>query len=141
MTKKDKSSPKKPQRLLNKLKQAGKKLKKPRSSKSPLFAFFPILPQLVVIALCLGLYYAMVHYYFFFSWGVYIYYGLKLIIGYEILSASARSLALPLSALVFGLLILFTNNVYINTLMNTDTAWELNAVALVGILIAIFVRK
>lgn len=112
-----------------------------QAGKHSLLAVVPVLPQLAVIAFALGLYYAMQTYYVFFSWGIYLYYGLKILVAFALLSGSTRSLGLPLAALVFGLLVLFTNNVYINTLMNADTAWELNAIALIGILTALFIKK
>ena len=116
------------------------KAKKVSMSKNPWFPLRPILPQLTIIAVCVGLYYAMIHFYLFFEWGIYIYYALKLVVGFEILFASFRSLLLPLAALCLGLAVLFTNSLYLNTLMNTDTAWQLSAVALVGILITVFIR-
>jgi hypothetical protein len=114
---------------------------KKRAKKFSLFAVLPILPQLLIIALSLGVYYAMIHYYLFFPWGIYLYYALKMIIAYAILSAAFRSLIVPLGSLLLGLAALFTNNLYINMLMSTDSAWALVALGLVGLLISLFVRK
>ena len=83
----------------------------------------------------------MVNYYLFLHWGIYIYYGLKIITAFAILSAAKRSLLLPLAALIVALLALFTNTLYINTLVSSDTAWQLGVVAFVGILTTIFVRQ
>ena len=116
------------------------KAKKIRLPKKSWFSLRPILPQLTIIAVCVGLYYAMIYFYLFFEWGIYIYYALKLVIAFEILSASFRSPLLPVAALSLGLAVLFTNCLYLNTLMNTDTAWQLSAVALAGILITVFRR-
>ena len=102
------------------------------------FSWRSILPHIVVIALCVALYYAMIHYYLFFQWGFYIYYLIKLVIAYAILSASTRSLLPPLIALLLGGAVLFTNNLYLTTLMNSDTAWQLLGIGLAGVLIALF---
>ena len=120
-------------------------LKAPKARKVPalkksLFALLPVLPQVIIIAVCVGLYYAMIYFYLFFEWGIYIYYALKLVIAFELISSSFRSLLLPLAALCLGLSVLFTNCIYLNTLMNADTAWQLNTVALAGILITIFIQ-
>jgi len=118
-----------------------KKKEKAFFKKPSLFAFAPIIPHLIIIAACIGLYYAMMQYYLFFPWGIYIYYGIQCIIALCILSASAQSVAVPLAALLISLLTLFTHNVYLNNLMNVNTAWELNILALVGIIIAVVVHN
>lgn len=136
MTKKEKSAPAVKKQYL--------KLPKPKkitAFKRPLFSLRPILPQLAIIAVCVSFYYAMIHFYLFFAWGFYIYYALKLVIAYEILVASVRSLLVPLCSLILGLaVLLFTNCIYLNTLMNTDTAWQLSATGLAGVLIGLFVE-
>jgi len=92
-----------------------------------------IRPQLLLIAACLTLYYAMVHFYLFFAWGFFIYYALKLLIAYAVLSAARHSLLPPLCALLLGTaVLLFTNNLYLNTLMDGDTAWQWIVLGLVG---------
>lgn len=102
----------------------------------------PVFPQLLVIAICLGIYYAMIHFYLFFTWGLYLYYLLKLVIAYEILSASRFSISVPLIALLLGGAVqIFTNSIFFTTLMNPDTAWQLFLVGLIGILIALFRKR
>jgi len=115
-------------------------VKKIGASKRSLFSLRPVLPQLVAIAVCVGLYYAMIKFYLFFQWGFFIYYAIKLLIAFEILSAAKRSLTPPLVAIVLGLAVLFTNCITLNTLMDRDTAWQLCAVGLAGILIALFLE-
>lgn len=117
------------------------KAKQLTAFKRPLFTLQPILPHLLVIAVCIGLYYTMIHFYLFFEWGFFIYYAIKLVIAYEILIASVRSLLPPIGALFLGLaVLLFTNCNFLNTLMDADTAWQLAAIGLAGILIALFLE-
>jgi hypothetical protein len=133
MKKKEKAAPKKQRVRLP-------KVKKPVLLKKTTFFLLPILPHLLIIAVCIGLYYAMINFYLFFEWGIYIYYAIKLVVGFEILSAGARSYLVPVGALLLGLAVLFTNCIYLTTLMNTDTAWELSIVAFVGILLRKFIE-
>lgn len=112
--------------------------KKDARAKRSLFALRPILPQLFIVLASIGVYYAMVHFYFFFQWGFYLYYVLKLAVAFAIMSSAFRSLLLPLASLLFSLAVLFTNCFFLHTLMDRDTAWELGAIALIGILIAVF---
>lgn len=103
------------------------------------FSLPPVLPQLLVIAICLCFYYAMIRFYLFFTWGFYLYYLLKLIIAYEILSASRFSLWVPLGAFLLGsATLVFTNSLFLTTFMNRDTAWQLFTVGLIGLMIALF---
>jgi hypothetical protein len=107
----------------------------------PYLTLLPVIPNLLVIAACLGLYYVMVNYYLFFQWGIFIYYAIKLIIAYQILAASKKSIIVPLGALFIGLTpLIYAGNIYINTAMTTHTAWQLTIVGLIGLLISILVR-
>ncbi len=116
--------------------------KKLGAFKQPLFSLRSSWPQLLIIAICVSLYYTMIHFYLFFEWGFYIYYALKLVIAYEILSAALRSLLVPLCSLILGVaVLLFTNCLYLHTLMNTDTAWQLATIGFIGILFALFNNK
>lgn len=133
MTKKEKVAPK---RQYIKPPRARKAIPMKKSS----FLLPSVLPQLLIIAVCIGIYYAMIYFYLFFEWGIYIYYAIKLVIAFEILSAAVKSVFVPLAALILALAVLFTNCNFLNTLMNTDTAWQLSAVALAGILIAALVE-
>lgn len=124
------------------LKKQGLKLPQPKQTteaKKPAFKYSiplrPILPQLLIIGVCIGLYYAMIYFYIFFQWGFYLYYALKAIVAFELLSASRQSFWVPLVASALASAVLFTHSLYLNTLMNTDTAWQLITVALIGFFI------
>ncbi len=114
-------------------------------AKKPLVKFsnplLPILPQILIIAVCIGIYYAMINFYLFFEWGFYIYYALKFIVAFELLSSASRSLILPVAALLLCAAALFTNGHYFNTLLNTDTAQQLGVIALLGLFIYFLKRR
>lgn len=101
----------------------------------------PVMPELSIIAICMGLYYAMIHFYLFFPWGIYLYYAMKAIVAFAILSAARRSVWVPVVALAWGLSSLLTNSLYLNPLMSTASAWQLSIIAAIGIALSIFVRK
>ncbi|HVY53302.1 MAG TPA: hypothetical protein VHA13_02165 [Gammaproteobacteria bacterium] len=107
----------------------------------PYFSLLPIIPNLVIIAICIGIYYAMVNFYLFFNWGFFIYYGLKFLIGYQILAAAIRSIIVPLGSVIIGVTsILLANNAYVTNLISPETAWQLTIVGLIGLLICVLVR-
>ena len=111
------------------------------TSRHTWFALVPVLPQLIIIAVCFGLYYAMIKFYLFFEYGIYIYYALKIIIAFEVLSGARRSLLVPLLAVGTGCAILFTNSVYLTTLASKETGGELLVLGLLGLLITCFVKS
>lgn len=122
-------------------KKHSEKITTQEKSQRPYFTFLSIIPNLLIIASCLGIYYAMVHYYLFFHWGIFIYYAIKIVIAYEILVTSVKSAIMPIGSLVIGLTSLsYPDNIYLNALISVDTAWELAIIGLMGILITILVR-
>lgn len=129
---------KKVKALIKKYRSPSTRIHKAEIKNRQLFAILPVLPQLVIIALCIGVYYAMP--YFPFQWGIYIYFGVRIIAAFAILSAAIRSLTVPLAALTVGLIVLFTTNIAVSSLMSPDTAWQLIIVAIIGILITGFMR-
>lgn len=108
--------------------------------KSRLFAVLPIIPHLIIIALVFGGYYYITQNNLFPLWSTYIYWGMKLIIGFEILAIAALSLWGPILALLTGLSILFTTQVYDINLVTSADGWQLIIVSLIGLIVTIIIK-
>lgn len=108
--------------------------------KNPWFALGPIIPNAIIIAVVLGVYFFLASNYLFPDWISIIYWTAKVIVGFEIIRASARSLAAPILTLAAGLLLLFMMQVYNINLVTMSDAWQLLIMAGVGFVIAILVR-
>jgi hypothetical protein len=107
---------------------------------SRVFAIGPIIPHLIIIAIVWGIYYYIVINNYFPEWPDYIYWGTKIIIGFEILAASARSLWGPILGVIAGVVLLFTIQVYDISLITTTDAWQIIAASLVGFLVTIIIK-
>ncbi len=107
---------------------------------SNLFSIKSILPHIILIALIIGGYYYLATNDLFPQWIDYIYYGGKGLIALIIILASARSGMMPILALIIGLLILFTSQVYNITLISATDAWELLTMAFIGLIITILTK-
>jgi len=107
-----------------------------------LFSINAILPHVTLIALIIGGYYYVSVNDFFPQWIDYVYYGGKAIIALTIITGSARSGMMPILALIVGLLILFTSQVYdiSLTLVSPGDAWEILVMAFIGLIITILVK-
>ena len=105
-----------------------------------LFDFSSIIPHLIITAIVLGIYYYITKNGYFPEWSDYIYWGVKIIIGFEVLAAAARSLWGPIIGLLTGLGILFTVPMYNLTLVTTADGWQLIVASLIGILVTIVVK-
>jgi hypothetical protein len=114
--------------------------KPPSHKKRELFPIIPLIPHLIVIAITVGIYSFIVTNNYFPEWIDYIYWAVKIIIGFEVLAAAASTLWSPILGLISGLLILFTDQVYDLTQIATADGWELIVVSLIGFLVTIMVR-
>lgn len=108
--------------------------------KSSLFAITPLIPHLIIIALVFVGYYYINQNNLFPLWTNYIYWGMKLIIGFEVLAISALSLWGPILALFTGVFILFTTQVYDINLVTSADGWQLIIVSLIGLLVTIIIK-
>ncbi|GEM_PF-4547571 len=107
---------------------------------SHLFSPFAILPNVLSIAFVIGCYYLLLSNNIMPDKQVFFYWTMKVIIGFNILAASARSLFAPIFAVLIGILSLFTSTVYNITLITSAESWQLIMVALVGFVILITFR-
>jgi hypothetical protein len=105
-----------------------------------LFSIKTILPHIALIALIIGGYYYLSVNDLFPQWIDYVYYGGKALIAFIIILGSARSGMMPTLALISGLLILFTSQVYDITLVSSADAWEILIMAFIGLIITILVK-
>lgn len=112
-----------------------------RGSEGMLADLLSILPNIIYIALFIGAYYLITTRNLFPDWITYIYWGTKVVVAYNIIAASARSLFAPFFALSAGLLCLFTSTVYQITLISSQDAWQVIVVAGIGALVAFLLKK
>ncbi len=105
-----------------------------------LFSIKTILPHITLIALIIGGYYYLSTNDLFPQWIDYLYYGGKAFIALIIILGSARSGMMPILALIAGLLILFTSQMYNITLTSPTDVWELLVMAFLGLIITILVK-
>ncbi len=106
-----------------------------------LFAIVPIIPQIIIIAIVTGAYYYITSKGLFPLWSKYIYYGTKIIIGFEVLIASAKSLVVPLLAIGLGGLGLYMLQIHSMNYFASDDAWHLIFVGVAGLFLTFIVRS
>lgn len=94
----------------------------------------------MLIAIIIGTYYFLSTQDLFPQWIDYIYYGGKALIAFIIILASARSGIMPVLALISGLLILFTCQLYDISIISSVDAWELLTMAFIGLVITILIK-
>lgn len=111
-----------------------------RSEESNRFSLIPTIRPIIFIAVLCSIYYYLQKHSLFPLWINRIYIALKIYIALEILFASAKTLMMPLLALIAGLLILFTGEVYHINLLSTMECWQLIFTAIIGFLITIFIK-
>ena len=109
-----------------------------RISGSP-FAIKPLFSRVLVIAVVVALFYGIIREGFFPLWTTYIEWGVRVIIAYEILIGSCRTLLAPLLAGVAGagMYIFCEGSQYSYLLVSTASAWQLMITAVIGALITI----
>lgn len=105
------------------------------------FAIMPIIPQIIIIAIVLGIYYYINLKGFFPLWTTYIYYGVKVIIALEIIIAAAKSLVGPLLAIAIGAVNLFWLLDQGSAFLTPDNAQQLLVMGVIGIVITFIVRS
>jgi hypothetical protein len=108
------------------------------------FAIMPILLNIIAVVVLGGFYYFIVKNELFPAYLNYIYWTINIIISYNILAASARSLWAPLiSVLLGGAGIFFANSSTVIPLVSALTAaqcWQLAALGVAGLLITFALR-
>lgn len=105
-----------------------------------IFNFTSIIPHLIVTAIVIGIYYYITKNGYFPEWSDYIYWGVKIIIGFQVLAAAARSLWGPIIGILSGLGILFSIPMYNISFASPADAWQLIIVSIVGVLVTVIVK-
>lgn len=105
----------------------------------PLFNIFPIIHRIIIVAFVVFVYYWLVSNYLFLDWIKYIDYAVKIIIVYEIIAGSMRTLLAPLLGVLCGvaMLIACDGYGYTNVFISTVNAWGLIIVSIIGSLITL----
>lgn len=104
------------------------------------FAIMPLISPLLIIAIALGAYYYIMTNSLFPEWIDTIYWAVKIVVGFEILAAAARTFWGPILALISGFALLYATKVYDISLATSADGWQLITVALVGFLVTIIVK-
>ncbi len=113
----------------------------PSSKYSGLFALTPVIPQILIIAIVFGLfrYFQLSDY--FSQWMTYIYYGVKVIIALEIIIAGAKSLFVPILAIVLGALNLYYMQAKNLTYISMNDSRQLIIIGAIAFVITFIVRS
>ena len=106
----------------------------------PLFAIKSILVNIIAIAVLLTAYYYILKGNLFLDYQDYIYWGVNVLISYNILVASARTFVAPILTLAIGLGFLFTSMSYDINLVSTAECWQIIVLGVVGFLITILLK-
>ena len=104
------------------------------------FARTPCIPHLIMIGIIYGCYYYINVNGYFPLWITWIYYTAKVLIALEIIVAGAKSLVVPLLALIVGVFSFYLAEVHYVRLITDAETWQLIAVAIVALLITGVVR-
>ncbi len=105
-----------------------------------LFDLISIIPNIIAIIIFVVLYHYFLKLNILVNDRVVVYWTVKILIAYNIISAARYSLLAPTLALAVGLISLFTSAIYDITLMNSAETWQLIMVALVGFAITILLK-
>lgn len=105
-----------------------------------LFSLYAILPNLFVIIITIGAYLVLLNNDIMPDKQIFFYWTMKVIVGFNILAASARSFVAPSLALIAGIAGLFTSMHYDITLITSANSWQLIILAGVGFVITISSR-
>jgi len=106
-----------------------------------LFSVFSIIPQIIICAIVFGAYYYIVQQGYFPFWINYIYYAVKIIIALQIMIGAARSLIMPLLAIILGGLDLYMIQMQGTSLISGHDAWQLIIIGAIGIILTFIVRS
>jgi hypothetical protein len=108
------------------------------------FDILPIIMNLVAIAVLALAYWYMVSHQLFPDYMNYIYWTINVLITYNILAASARSLWAPILSILFGSLGVFTrwttSSIAIMSVLTPAQCWQLAILGVVGLLITFSLR-
>lgn len=104
------------------------------------FLFVPIIPNIVIITIAVGIYYLIATNNLFVDWLNVIFWIVKIIIAFEIITGSARSLLAPILAFISGLLLMYILQVYNMDFISISDAKQLLAMSGVGFVITLLVR-
>jgi hypothetical protein len=106
----------------------------------PLFPIVPILINIIaIVVLSVGYYYASQNY-IFADYQTYIYWAVNVLITYNIVAASAKSLIAPILALLVALVSIYLANTYNINFLSYAEFWQLIIVSVIGFLISIMLR-
>jgi hypothetical protein len=111
-----------------------------KSKYSGMFAFTPIIPQLIIIAIVIGAYYYINAKGYFPLWITYIYYAAKVIVALEIIIMGAKSLVGPLLVIALGALNLYWLQVDGFEIVSPDDSWQLIVMGAIAFVLTFIVR-
>jgi len=111
------------------------------TNRAGLFSFFSVITQIIIIAVVYAAYYYIKTNDYFPLWLIYIHWAVKIIIAFEIVIAAARSLTVPLLAMILGGVALYLMQTRDVSLITGRDAWELIIMGAAGFVITFIVRS
>lgn len=108
------------------------------NSTKNMYAILPLIPRIIIIAIVASTYYYINTHYLFTQWEPYLYYGVKIIIAYQILRASARTMLAPILTVIAAFLLLFIDQIFQFETIHASDALQLIIVAIIGFFVLSF---
>ena len=105
-----------------------------------LFAISPLFSRILIIAMAIGTYYFITMNDYFPVWNTYIYYAMKIIIAYEIVAGSARTLMAPILSLFAAIALFYLDKQYQFQAITPSDTWQLVIMAIIGFFITLLFR-
>lgn len=106
-----------------------------------MFSLIPLIAPLIIIAAVIAAYYYLILIQNFFpAWQLYIYWLIKFIIAFEILSAAARTIWSPILATLIAGGLLYAEKTFDLAYINMNDAWQLLIIAAIGYIVTFVVK-
>jgi hypothetical protein len=110
------------------------------SHKKSLFSLGPILGNVIVCGLVIAAYFYITSHYLFAEWPLTVFWGSRVLIAFNILSASARSLLAPVLTVLASIGVYFSVTHYHIDLLTITDAKQLGLMAVMGFIVTFLLR-
>ncbi len=105
-----------------------------------LFDLQPIIINIIAIIILVGAYFIILQKDMFDPYLTYIYWTVNVLVSYNIIAASARSLLAPLLALGISLVLYYALTKYGVVILSIKELWQLFGLAIVGFFLTLFLK-
>jgi hypothetical protein len=121
--------------------QFNRRIHKPSESTGFFTQLFSIFPNLIIIAAALGAYYYVTEHNLYSEYNTYMFWGMKILVGFNIIAASARTFIASFLALGAGAGFLVAAKYYHMLIIPMSEAWQIIVVAVVGLVIKLLLDQ